>query len=51
MAENKAQLPQSSAGLTRYYDTNAGGMKLSPKLIIAIAFGFSSFVAIINIVA
>lgn len=40
---------QSQAGLVRYFDTeNDRSLKLSPKLVIGIAVGFSILVIILN---
>ena len=40
---------QSQAGLVRYFDTeNDKSLKISPKLVLAIAVGFSVAVIILN---
>jgi preprotein translocase subunit Sec61beta len=51
MGEKKAQMPQSTAGLMRYYDSDKASIKISPKAIIAVALSFSLFVAILNLIA
>lgn len=51
MAKEKNYMPQSSAGLIRYYDTEGKGISLSPKTIVAMAAGFSAFVIVLNLIA
>ena len=38
-------MPQSSAGLTRYFDEDSGGIKVTPEQVV----GFASIVVIIEI--
>ena len=40
---------QSQAGLVRYFDTeNDKSLKLSPKLVLAIAVGFAVAIIVLN---
>jgi len=49
MADKKMSMPQGMAGLTRYYDVKEGSIHVSPKVIVALAAGFSSFIVILNL--
>ena len=37
MAEERQSMPQSSAGLTRYFDEDNGGLKVTPEQVVALA--------------
>jgi len=51
MAEKeKAYMPQSTAGLIRYFDTDEKGIKLNPKTIIWISVMFSALVLVLKLV-
>lgn len=47
--EKKTYMPQSGAGLIRYYDADEKGAKISPYLIVGAAAGFSAFVVVLNL--
>ncbi len=45
MAEKeKSYMPQSTAGLIRYFDAEEKGIKLSPKTVVWISVAFSTLV-------
>ena len=50
MAEKKQYMPQSSAGLIRYYDEE-GGIKLKPNAVIWITFAFIGIVMVLKFLA
>ncbi len=37
MAEEKNYLPQSTAGLTRYFDEESSGVKITPEQVVIFA--------------
>jgi len=45
MSEERQSLPQSTAGLTRYFDEDNGGIKVTPEQVV----GFASIVVILEI--
>ena len=45
MSEEKQSMPQSSAGLTRYFDEDNSGIKVTPEQVV----GFASVVVIIEV--
>ena len=51
MAEKKKYLPQSSAGLVRYYDTGDEVIKINPKWVIALGVGFAAVVILLKFAA
>ena len=48
MAEEKTYLPQSTAGLIRYYDVEETGIKLKPAHVVAISIFFASLVLVLK---
>ena len=50
MSEKKSYMPQSTAGLIRYFDSD-GGIKIKPHLVLAIGAGFGTIVAIAKLIA
>lgn len=51
MAEReKTYMPQSTAGLIRYFEGEEG-IKISPKLVVAISAGFGTFVLLLRFLA
>ncbi len=50
MAEKKQYMPQSSAGLMRYYDEE-GGIQIKPNVVIFITFAFVGVVMILKFLA
>lgn len=52
MAEKeKTYLPQSTAGLIRYYDVEETGIKLRPAHIIAVSLLFASLILMLKFLA
>lgn len=47
MAKEKQYMPQTSAGLIRYYDEE-GGIRIPPQAVVWITFGFIGFVAVLK---
>ena len=50
MAEKKQYMPQSSAGLLRYYDED-GGLKIKPQAVVAITLAFIGVVMVLKFLA
>jgi len=50
MAEKKKYLPQSSAGLVRYYDTSEEIIKIKPQIVIGIGFAVGILILILRFV-
>jgi len=48
--EKKNYMPQSTAGLIRYFDVEEG-VKVKPEHIIAVSIAFSAFVLILSFLA
>lgn len=44
MSEREKSMPQSTAGLIRYFDVEENGIKLKPVHVVAISVGFAAFV-------
>lgn len=52
MAEKEKQtMPQSTAGLIRYYDVEETGIKLKPVHVVALTLGFAIFVLVLKFLA
>ena len=45
MSEERQSLPQSTAGLTRYFEEDNGGVKVTPEQVV----GFAAIVIVIEI--
>ncbi len=50
MAEKKQYLPQSSAGLIRYYDEEAG-IRINPQAVVWITLAFIGVVFVLKFLA
>lgn len=50
MSEKKSYMPQSTAGLIRYFDSESG-IKIKPYLVLAVGVGFGALVAIAKVMA
>lgn len=51
MAEReKNYMPQSTAGLVRYFESEEG-LKVSPKMVVAISVGFGALVLLLRFLA
>lgn len=48
MPKEKTYMPQSTAGLIRYFDVEEGGIKLKPSAVIWISLFFTFFVLILK---
>ena len=46
----KTYMPQSTAGLIRYFEDDTG-LKMSPKIVVAIATGFGAIVILLRFLA
>lgn len=44
MSEKKSMMPQSTAGLIRYFDTEKELIKIKPEHVVAIGVGFTLIV-------
>ena len=51
MAKERSYLPQSTAGLIRYYDVEERGIRLKPEHVIWITILFTAFVIIMKFMA
>lgn len=51
MAKEKQYMPQSTAGLLRYFDTDESGIKISPNVVIALSIMFAAFAIIMRMFA
>ncbi|MFH1630796.1 MAG: preprotein translocase subunit Sec61beta [Candidatus Aenigmatarchaeota archaeon] len=47
MAENKNFMPQSTAGLIRYFDEDSG-IKIKPEMVVYISLAFTAVVLLIR---
>jgi len=47
IAENKNIMPQSTAGLIRYFDEE-GGIKVKPEHVVYISIGFTAVVLLMR---
>ncbi len=45
MAEERQSLPQSTAGLTRYFDEDNSGVKITPEQVV----GFAAIIVVIEV--
>ncbi len=50
MAEKKNYLPQSSAGLVRYYDTSEEVIKIKPEVVVGIGFAIGILVLLVKFI-
>ncbi|HLD48802.1 MAG TPA: preprotein translocase subunit Sec61beta [archaeon] len=50
MAEKKNYMPQSTAGLIRYFEVE-GGIKLKPHAVVYISVGFTALVLVMKFLA
>ena len=48
MAKEKTYMPQSTAGLLRYFDTEEAGIKLKPEMVILISILFAAFAVVLS---
>ena len=48
MAKEKSYLPQSTAGLIRYYDVEESGLRLKPQHVVIIAVMFTAMVLVLK---
>ena len=48
MAKEKSYLPQSTAGLIRYYDVEESGIKLKPEHVVWITIIFTALVLVLK---
>ena len=48
--EDKQYMPQSTAGLIRYFDVEEG-IKIKPEYVIWLAIGFAAFVLVLRFIA
>ncbi len=48
MAEKKNDMPQSTAGLIRYFDADETGIKLKPNAVIAVSIAFAGLVVVLK---
>lgn len=48
MAEKKNYMPQSTAGLIRYFDADETGIKIKPAAVIAISIMFAGLVLLLK---
>lgn len=51
MSKEKTYMPQSTAGLIRYFDVEEGGIKLKPNTVILISVLFTAFVLVMKFMA
>lgn len=52
MAEReKTYMPQSTAGLIRYYDVEETGIKLKPAYIVSVSLLFAALVLVLKFLA
>ncbi len=51
MAEEKKYVPQSGAGLIRYFDVEESKIKLKPSHIVWISVFFAAFVLVLKFMA
>lgn len=49
MAEKRTYMPQSTAGLIRYFESE-GGVKIKPHMVVAVGAGFGALVVIAKII-
>jgi len=49
MAEKKAYLPQSTAGLIRYFESEETGIKLKPEHVVFISIAFAFIVIVMKL--
>ena len=50
MSEKKNYMPQSTAGLVRYFDTEKEVIKLKPEHVLAIGISFTVLVLVLRYV-
>ena len=48
MAKEKSYLPQSTAGLIRYYDVEESGIRLKPEHVILITVTFTAIILVMK---
>ncbi len=51
MSKEKSYMPQSTAGLIRYFDVEEGGIKLKPNAVIMLSLIFTAFVLVMKFMA
>ena len=50
MAEKRTYMPQSTAGLIRYFESE-GGIKMKPEIVLAVGVGFGVLVSLAKLIA